>query len=85
MTDIAGRSLHFDFADYWLGFLVNLVQTMHRTNYFPHDPIFAVQSKNSDLVFPPRGRGILPFDDGKQKMRQFGVWTSIYVRQRLID
>src|SRR5437868_11504158 len=29
------------------------------------------------------GRGILPVDEGKQKMRQFGVWTSIYVRQRL--
>jgi len=37
MTDIAGRTLHFDFAGYWLGFLVNMVYTMHRTDDFPHD------------------------------------------------
>ena len=37
MTDISGRTLHFDFAGYWLGFLVNMVYTMHRTDDFPHD------------------------------------------------
>jgi len=36
MTDIAGRTLHFDFAGCWLGFLVNMVDTMHRTDDFPH-------------------------------------------------
>jgi hypothetical protein len=45
MTDIAGRSLQIDFADYRLGFLVNLVQTMHRTENFPHDSFSASKVK----------------------------------------